>query len=136
MDMIAQQLSQIATSLNEMRGNAGSTQAAVKMPGKENISQVVLWSGKAYDRPILQTKNGESSSKGEMDGQLIKETVQVRDNMNLRSEDLRGPLSPMDDPFFLDPEDEVAGDEGREKKKKKRKIQRKGHPPNIMGYNK
>ncbi|KAL1559394.1 hypothetical protein AAHA92_09741 [Salvia divinorum] len=41
-DMIAQQLSQIALSLNEMRGDEGRTLTAVKMPGKENISQIVL----------------------------------------------------------------------------------------------
>ncbi|KAL1567179.1 hypothetical protein AAHA92_02687 [Salvia divinorum] len=114
-DMIAQQLSQIATSLNEMRGNEGRTLTTVKTPGKENISQIVLRSGKTYDGPIMQTENGDSSSKGGMDSQLIKETVQVRDNMNLRSEDLGGPLPQMDDPFFLDPEDEVAVDEDREK---------------------
>ncbi|KAL1549355.1 bifunctional endo-1,4-beta-xylanase XylA-like [Salvia divinorum] len=46
-DMIAQQLSQIATSLNEIRGNEGRTRATVRIPDKENISQLILRSGKA-----------------------------------------------------------------------------------------
>ncbi|KAL1549005.1 GATA zinc finger domain-containing protein 14-like [Salvia divinorum] len=37
MDMMAKQLSQIATSLNEMRENDGMIPATVKMPGRENI---------------------------------------------------------------------------------------------------
>ncbi|KAL1568840.1 hypothetical protein AAHA92_00397 [Salvia divinorum] len=114
-DMIAQQLSQIATSLNEMRGNEGRAPTTIKTPGKENISQIVLRSLKTYERSIVQTENGDSSSKGGMDGQLIKETVQVRDNMNLRSEDLGGPLPQMDDFFSLDQRDEVAVDKDREK---------------------
>ncbi|KAL1554146.1 hypothetical protein AAHA92_14739 [Salvia divinorum] len=90
-----------------MRGNEGRTLTTVKMSKKENISQIVLRSGKAYDGPIMQTENGEFSSRGGMDGQLIKETDQVSDNINPRNEDLRGPLPQMDNPFFLDPEEGV-----------------------------
>ncbi|KAL1569935.1 hypothetical protein AAHA92_01348 [Salvia divinorum] len=120
-DMIAKQLSQIAASLNEIIGNERRTPAAIKMPGKENISQVILRSGKAYDGPPMQTENRESSSKEEMDGQLIKETEQTRDNMDLRIEDLSGPLPQMDDLFFLDPEEEVASEEKGEKEKEETK---------------
>ncbi|KAL1559652.1 hypothetical protein AAHA92_09970 [Salvia divinorum] len=55
MDMMAKQLSQIATSLNEMRGNDGKIPATVKMPQRENISKITLRSGKAYDEPKMRT---------------------------------------------------------------------------------
>ncbi|KAL1563838.1 hypothetical protein AAHA92_06261 [Salvia divinorum] len=68
MDMIAKQLSQITTSLSEIRGNEGRIPATVKMSGKENISQIILRSGKAYEGPTMQPKNKESSSRGGIDG--------------------------------------------------------------------
>ncbi|KAL1532998.1 hypothetical protein AAHA92_32945 [Salvia divinorum] len=77
MDKIAKQLSQIATSLSEIRGNEGRIPATIKTPGKENISQIILRSEKAYEGPTMQTENGESSSRGGIDGRLIKETGQA-----------------------------------------------------------
>ncbi|KAL1564619.1 hypothetical protein AAHA92_06938 [Salvia divinorum] len=99
-DMIAQQLSQIATSLNEMRGNEGRTPATVKTPGKKNISQIILRSEKAYEGPIMQTEHGESSSRGGIDGKLIKETGQGGENIELRREDIGGTASSMGQPIF------------------------------------
>ena len=37
MDMLAKQMSQLATSLNEMRGHEGRIPASVKPPDRENI---------------------------------------------------------------------------------------------------
>ncbi|KAL1562908.1 hypothetical protein AAHA92_05430 [Salvia divinorum] len=127
MDMLAKQLSQIATSINEMRGNDGKIPATVKMPGKENISQITLRSGKAYEGPSRRMENREPSWKeGGTDG-LIKQTEQAGDSYELRGEDLMGPLPQMTDPFFLNQEPEVATEErmceekeqeeGREEKK-------------------
>ncbi|KAL1553497.1 hypothetical protein AAHA92_14164 [Salvia divinorum] len=117
LDMFTRQLSQITTSISEMRGNEGKIPATVKTLGKENISQVVLRSGRTYDGPIPQTEDGESSSKGGMDDKLIKEMVQARDE--LRSEAFRGPPSQVETPFFLDQEEEVANEENRENKNEK-----------------
>ncbi|KAL1569735.1 hypothetical protein AAHA92_01176 [Salvia divinorum] len=97
MDMMAKQLSQIATSLNEMRGNDGKIPATVKMPARENISKITLRSGKAYDEPKMRTE-------GDGEDGLIKQTGQARDNYDLRKEDLLKPLPPMTNPFFLDQE--------------------------------
>ncbi|KAL1567096.1 hypothetical protein AAHA92_02616 [Salvia divinorum] len=119
MDMIAKQLSQIATSLSEIRGNEGRIPATVKTPGKENISQIILRSGKAYKGLTMQTENGESSSREGIDGQLIKETGQAGDNIEMRREDFGGPLPQMADPFFLNPDNEVASEEKKKKEKEK-----------------
>ncbi|XP_042005758.1 GATA zinc finger domain-containing protein 14-like [Salvia splendens] len=42
MDMLAKQLSQIATSQSEMRGNEGRITATVKPPDRANISEITL----------------------------------------------------------------------------------------------
>ena len=54
MDMMAKQLSQIAVSLNEMRGNEGKLPATVKPPDRANISQITLRSGRGYEGPTLE----------------------------------------------------------------------------------
>ncbi|KAL1553222.1 hypothetical protein AAHA92_13924 [Salvia divinorum] len=83
MDMLNKQLSQIATSLNEMRGTEGRIPATVKMPGKDNVSMITL-------RP--------SGSEG-TDG-LTKKTVEAGDES--QREDLRASLPERTDPFFLE----------------------------------
>ncbi|KAL1540717.1 hypothetical protein AAHA92_25029 [Salvia divinorum] len=104
MDMMAKQLSQIATSLNAMRGNDEKIPATVKIPERENISKITLRSGKAYEEP---------KTTGEGEDELVKQTGRTRDNYDLR-EDLK-PLPPMADPFFLDQEPEVVSEERKEK---------------------
>ncbi|KAL1549140.1 hypothetical protein AAHA92_17276 [Salvia divinorum] len=74
LDMFARQLSQIATSISEMRGNEGKIPATVKMPGKENISSVDLRPNEEQVRP--QGPLEEEKSSGGI-GQLIKETEEV-----------------------------------------------------------
>ncbi|KAL1536484.1 hypothetical protein AAHA92_29131 [Salvia divinorum] len=106
MDMMAEQLSQIATSLNEMKGNNGKIPATVKMPGSENISKITLCSGRAYDEPKMRTGEGED--------ELVKQTGQTGNSYDLRKEDLLKPLPQMADPFFLDEEQEVASKENEE----------------------
>ncbi|XP_042029829.1 uncharacterized protein LOC121776719 [Salvia splendens] len=59
MDMLAKHLSQIATSLSEMRGNEGRIPASVKPPDRANISQITLRSERGYDGPSVK-KDGES----------------------------------------------------------------------------
>ncbi|KAL1559393.1 hypothetical protein AAHA92_09740 [Salvia divinorum] len=49
---------------------------------------------------------------------------QVRDNINPRNEDLRGPLPQMDNPFFLDPEEGVEN-RGSSKKEKKEETKKR-----------
>ncbi|KAL1545278.1 hypothetical protein AAHA92_22021 [Salvia divinorum] len=110
MDMMAEQLSQIATSLNEMKGNNGKIPGTVKMPGSENISKITLRSGRAYDEPKMRTGEGE-------DG-LVKQTGQAGNSYDLRKEDLLKPLPQMVDPFFLDEEQEVASKENEEDQEK------------------
>ncbi|KAL1534107.1 hypothetical protein AAHA92_31503 [Salvia divinorum] len=74
LDMLARQLSQISTSISEMRGNEGKIPATVKMPGKENISSVDLRPNEEQVRPQGPLEK-EKSSGGI--GQLIKETEEV-----------------------------------------------------------
>ncbi|KAL1565662.1 hypothetical protein AAHA92_07847 [Salvia divinorum] len=73
MDMLTRQLSQIATSINKMRGNDGKIPATVKMPGRENVSLITLRSSKAYEGPPMKVDGGPSG-KGDTD-RLIKETA-------------------------------------------------------------
>ncbi|XP_042051646.1 uncharacterized protein LOC121796959 [Salvia splendens] len=51
LDMLTKQLSQVAMSLGELRGNEGKILATVQPPGRENISKVSLRSGKVYQSP-------------------------------------------------------------------------------------
>ncbi|XP_042051470.1 glutenin, high molecular weight subunit DY10-like [Salvia splendens] len=74
LDMLTKQLSQVARSLGELRGNEGKIPATVQQPGCENISEVSLRSGKVYQSPSppavppvskpgsSQEEEGESSS--------------------------------------------------------------------------
>ncbi|KAL1567281.1 hypothetical protein AAHA92_02775 [Salvia divinorum] len=75
MDMLNRQLSQIATSLNEMRGNEGKIPATVKIPGKENANMISL-----------------RSSGGKEMGKRIKGTGQAGNVFGLQREDMRAPL--------------------------------------------
>ena len=54
MDMLAKQMSQLATSLNEMRGHEGRIPASVKPPDRANISQITLRSGRGYEGPVMR----------------------------------------------------------------------------------
>ncbi|KAL1564088.1 hypothetical protein AAHA92_06491 [Salvia divinorum] len=74
LDMLARQLSQIATSISEMRGNEGKIPATVKMPGKENISSVDLRPNEEQARPKGPLEEEESS--GGID-KLIQETAEA-----------------------------------------------------------
>ncbi|XP_042019181.1 uncharacterized protein LOC121767039 [Salvia splendens] len=112
MDMMAKQLSQIATSLSEMRGNEGKIPATVKPPDRANISQITLRSGRGYEGPTLKVdgnippamskeKENPSSYKG------YTETGETRTEDDVQTGDLGRPLPRMADPFFLDPEPKV-----------------------------
>ncbi|XP_042044806.1 uncharacterized protein LOC121790731 [Salvia splendens] len=59
MDMLAKQMSHIATSLNEMRGNEGRIPASVKPPDRANISQITLRSGREYKGPTMKIDDQE-----------------------------------------------------------------------------
>ncbi|KAL1531086.1 hypothetical protein AAHA92_33805 [Salvia divinorum] len=74
LDMLARQLSQIATYISEMRGNEGKIPATVKMPGKENITTIALQTNEEQTRPNQPLEEGESSGGG---GELIQETEEV-----------------------------------------------------------
>ncbi|KAL1559045.1 hypothetical protein AAHA92_09433 [Salvia divinorum] len=119
MDMMAKQLSQIATSLNEMIGNDGKIPATVKIPGRENISKITLRSGRAYDEPKMRTE-------GEGENGLVKQTDQAGDSYDLRKEDLLKPLPQMADPFSLDQEPEVASKEREEEDQEKEEVPPEG----------
>ncbi|KAL1568831.1 hypothetical protein AAHA92_00390 [Salvia divinorum] len=77
LDMLARQLSQIATSISEMRGNEGRIPATVKMPGKENISSIGLQLDEEQVRPERPLEEEESSEGG---GELIKEAEETGDH--------------------------------------------------------
>ncbi|KAL1544847.1 hypothetical protein AAHA92_21649 [Salvia divinorum] len=108
MGMLTRQLAQIAISINEMWGNDGKISATVKMLGKENVSQITLRSGKAYEGPTMRVENGEPSTREEGTDRLTKQTDLAGDGYELGREDLMEPLPQMADPFFLDQEPEVA----------------------------
>ncbi|KAL1569432.1 hypothetical protein AAHA92_00912 [Salvia divinorum] len=99
MDMLNRQLSQIATSLNEIRGNEGKIPATVKIPGKENVNMISL----------------RSSGSKEMN-KLTKGTGQAGNVFGLQKENRRAPLPKGTDPFFLELE-RAAEEKERERKK-------------------
>ncbi|KAL1567198.1 hypothetical protein AAHA92_02703 [Salvia divinorum] len=74
LDMLARQLSQIATSISEMRGNEGRIPATVKMPGKEIISMITLQMNEKQTRPKRPLEEEESSGGS---GERIQETEEV-----------------------------------------------------------
>ncbi|KAL1545167.1 hypothetical protein AAHA92_21921 [Salvia divinorum] len=117
MDMLARQLSQIATSVSEMRGNEGRIPATVKMPRKENVSLITLQPDGNQERPIMQIGDGELLGGGS-DDQLIKEMEQAEDNLELRRKELESPLPQVADQIFLDPEEEVASKEDKQEGEK------------------
>ncbi|KAL1567252.1 hypothetical protein AAHA92_02750 [Salvia divinorum] len=79
MDMLTRQLSQIATSISEMRGNEGRIPATVKMPGKENISSITLQTDEEQVRPKRPLEEEESPGGGGND-KLIKGTEETGDH--------------------------------------------------------
>ncbi|KAL1568768.1 hypothetical protein AAHA92_00340 [Salvia divinorum] len=107
MDMLTRQLAQIATTLNEIRGNDGKIPATVKMPDKANISQITLRSGKTYQGPSQLVDDGVAEAERRGDGELVQDDI--------RPCDLGNSLPPMADPFFLDQEPEEE-EEQQEKK--------------------
>ncbi|XP_042051462.1 uncharacterized protein LOC121796741 [Salvia splendens] len=80
LDMLTKKLSQVAMSLGELRGNEGKIHATVQPPGRENISEVSLRSGKVYQSPSspavppvsmpgsIQEEEGESSPPDQAKG--------------------------------------------------------------------
>ncbi|KAL1541279.1 hypothetical protein AAHA92_25522 [Salvia divinorum] len=98
MDMLTRQLSQIATTLNEIRENDGKILATVKMPDKANISQITLRSGKTYQGPSQLVDDGAAEAEKRGDGGPFQDEIQ--------SGDLGKSLPQMTDLFFLDQEPE------------------------------
>ncbi|KAL1531292.1 hypothetical protein AAHA92_33985 [Salvia divinorum] len=112
MDVLAKQLSQIATSINEMRGNDGQIPATVKMPDKANISQITLRSGKAYQGPSQLIDGGTVEAEKRSEGRLVQDDIQPGESRN--------PLPLMADPFFLEqePEEKESEEDARKKDRK------------------
>ncbi|XP_042020721.1 uncharacterized protein LOC121768296 [Salvia splendens] len=103
MDMLAKQMSQIATSLNEMRGNEGRIHALVKPPNRANISPITLRLGREYKGLTMKAdKQGPTVMSKETEG-----TVQQKGNTET------GETRAEDDPTFLNPETEVQNEEVR-----------------------
>ncbi|XP_042038281.1 uncharacterized protein LOC121784171 [Salvia splendens] len=103
MDMFAKQISHIATSLSEMRGNEGRIHASVKPPDRSNISQITLRSGMEYKGPTMTLDEKEPTV-------MSKETedmVQQKGNIGT------GEARTEDDQAFLNPETEVRNEEAR-----------------------
>ncbi|KAL1564928.1 hypothetical protein AAHA92_07208 [Salvia divinorum] len=109
MDMLIRQLSQMATTLNEICGNDRKIPVTVKMPDKANISQITLRSGKAYQGPSQLVDEGTAEAEKKGEGRLVQDDIQPGD--------LRRSLPPMADPFFLDPEPEEEEPEAEVRKK-------------------
>ena len=109
MDMMAKQLSQIAVSLNEMRGNEGKLPTTVKPPDRANISHITLRSGRGYEGPTLEIDEEvpTQASKGKESQVLLRDSPRPREipvQDDLQKGDLGGSLPQAADPFFLDPE--------------------------------
>ncbi|XP_042041252.1 uncharacterized protein LOC121786683 [Salvia splendens] len=62
LEILTKQLSQVALSLGELRGNEGKIPATVQSPGRENINEVSLRSGKVYQNPTPPMKSPASMS--------------------------------------------------------------------------
>ncbi|XP_042051631.1 uncharacterized protein LOC121796939 [Salvia splendens] len=90
MDMLTKQLTQMAMTLNEIRGYDGKIPATVKMPDKANISKITLRSGKDYDEPLGRTE--EEDEKEDSEDTPFKEA--------------REPFPQFAEPQPLDPETE------------------------------
>ncbi|XP_042009024.1 uncharacterized protein LOC121757563 [Salvia splendens] len=71
LDMLTKQLSQVAMSLGELRGNEGKIPATVQPTGRENISEVSLRSGKSHE------EGAQSSSHDQPAGGRDKEKAKV-----------------------------------------------------------
>ncbi|XP_042023079.1 uncharacterized protein LOC121770414 [Salvia splendens] len=118
MNMLAKQLSQIATSLSEMCGNEGRIPATVKPPDRANISQITLRSGREYKGPTMKIDDGTppvvSKEKDNPTPQKEDtETGEARTDDDIQIGDLGKPVPRMADPFFLDPGTEVEVEEMR-----------------------
>ena len=65
-DMLNKKLSQLATSVGELRGHSGKHPSTVHIPEKANVSKVTLRSGTAYSRPgMKEADKGSSEDKNE-----------------------------------------------------------------------
>ncbi|KAL1536338.1 hypothetical protein AAHA92_29007 [Salvia divinorum] len=113
MDMLTRQLSQMVTTLYEIRGNDGKIPATVKMPDKANISQITLRSGKAYQGPSQLVDDGAAEAEKRGEGRLVQDDIQPSD--------LRNASPQMADPFFLDQEPEEEKEQEAEGKKEDRR---------------
>ncbi|KAL1568818.1 ion channel CASTOR-like isoform X5 [Salvia divinorum] len=99
-----------------MRRNEGKIPATLKMPVKENISQIILRSGRAYQGPTRKADNEEPGVGDEDGDRLIKKNGRAVQKDELQQGDLGKPLPQMVDPFFLDPEPKVEWKEKKETK--------------------
>ncbi|XP_042027236.1 uncharacterized protein LOC121774422 [Salvia splendens] len=120
MDMLAKQLSQIATSLSEIRGNEGKIPASVRPPDRSNISQITLRSGKRYDGPLMKMNEETPATEGEKRKNPVPEPENSKVESTLRRDDIREgkldrPLTRETEPFFLDPEPEAEKELAGEK---------------------
>ncbi|XP_041995648.1 uncharacterized protein LOC121745756 [Salvia splendens] len=121
MDMLAKQLSQIATSLSEMRGNERRIHATVKPPDRANISQITLRSEQEYKGPTMRIDEGTPTGVSKEGDDLIHqkedtgtkeaETREARTKGDIQIGGLRKPVPRMADPLFLDPGTEVDKEE-------------------------
>ncbi|XP_042056229.1 uncharacterized protein LOC121800794 [Salvia splendens] len=71
LEMLTKQLSQVAMSLAELRGNEGRIPTTVLPPGRENISEVTMRSGKAYQghTPPVESPASTSGPSHEEEGE-------------------------------------------------------------------
>ncbi|XP_042009049.1 uncharacterized protein LOC121757591 [Salvia splendens] len=108
MDMLAKQLSQIATSLSEMGGNEGRIPSTVKPPDRANISQITLRSGREYKGPTIKIDDGTPhvASKEKDNRTPQKKDTEIgkaRAEDDIQIGDLGKPVPRMADPFLQDP---------------------------------
>ncbi|XP_042012053.1 uncharacterized protein LOC121760458 [Salvia splendens] len=114
MDMLAKELSQIATSLSEMRGNEGRIHASVKPPDRANISQITLRSGREYDGPSMKKDKGSTPTSLEKEtGTKEVETGEVRTVDYNQSKNGEKPVPQEADQHFSGPGVEVEIEEIR-----------------------
>ncbi|XP_042067165.1 uncharacterized protein LOC121810465 [Salvia splendens] len=103
MDMLTKQLSQMATTLNEIRGHDGRISATVKMPDRANISKITLRSGKDYAEPLGRAEKGSE--------ELIPEGNRRENHEENPLNEAEKPLPQLVDPLPIDQEEDEPVEE-------------------------
>ncbi|XP_042038390.1 uncharacterized protein LOC121784293 [Salvia splendens] len=79
MDMMNKQLSQLATSVGEMKWNSGILPSTVHIPEKANVSKIALRSGTSYKGPEMKKLEKEPNPQVMEQAQIGKRSSEVEE---------------------------------------------------------